>query len=149
MWSEGDGLLISGDHLLGTITPHIDYHGDGDPLGDYLTSLGRIERLDPRLVLPGHGRPFPDGGDRARSVERHHDRRLGSIIQVIRREAHTLDEITDEIFGATLLNFQRRLALGEALAHLAYLVKRGEVQQLAAEGSYRYRKAERRNDGRG
>ena len=144
LWSPDDALLISGDHLLGTITPHIDYHGDGDPLGDFLESLRKIEGLAPELVLPGHGRPFSDGGARARSVERHHDRRLGSILQVIRREPHTLDEITDEIFGSTLLNFQRRLALGEALAHLAYLVKRGEVEQSGEGGAYRYRKTARR-----
>jgi glyoxylase-like metal-dependent hydrolase (beta-lactamase superfamily II) len=147
LWSPEDRLLISGDHLLGTITPHIDYHGEGDPLGDFLVSLRKIEQLDPDLVLPGHGRPFSDGGARARSVERHHDRRLGSILQVIRREPHTLDEITDGIFGSTLLNFQRRLALGEALAHLAYLVKRGEVEQLGEDGAYRYRKAARREAG--
>jgi glyoxylase-like metal-dependent hydrolase (beta-lactamase superfamily II) len=146
LWSPDDRLLISGDHLLGTITPHIDFHGDGDPLGDFLASLRKIERLDPALVLPGHGRPFPDGGARARAVERHHDRRLGSILQVIRREPHTLDEITDEIFGSTLLNFQRRLALGEALAHLVYLVKRGEVEQFGENGALRYRKTTRRGN---
>ena len=146
LWSRDDALLISGDHLLGTITPHIDYHGDGDPLGDFLRSLRKIEALAPDLVLPGHGRPFSDGGARARSVERHHDRRLGSILQVIRNKPHTLDEITDEIFGSTLLNFQRRLALGEALAHLAYLVERGEVEQIAEGGVYRYRKASRRRE---
>ncbi|HZA39063.1 MAG TPA: MBL fold metallo-hydrolase [Actinomycetota bacterium] len=143
LWAAADRLLISGDHLLGTITPHIDYHGDGDPLGDFLGSLRKIEQLDPGLVLPGHGRPFSDGGARARSVVRHHDRRLGSILQVVRREPHSLDEITDGIFGSTLLNFQRRLALGEALAHLVYLVKRGEVEQLGDDGAYRYRKKPR------
>jgi glyoxylase-like metal-dependent hydrolase (beta-lactamase superfamily II) len=143
MWAAAEWLLISGDHLLGTITPHIDYHGEGDPLGDFLASLRKIELLDPDLVLPGHGRPFPDGGARARSVERHHDRRLGSILQVIRREPHSLDEITDAIFGSTLLNYHRRLALGEALAHLAYLVKRGEVERLSEDGAYRYRKKPR------
>ena len=64
-------------------------------------------------------RPFEEGAERARIIARHHDRRLGSILQVVRHEAHTADEITEEIFGSTLLNFERRLALGEALAHIA------------------------------
>ena len=145
LWSADDRILISGDHLLATVTPHIDFYGgEEDPLGDFLGSLAKIERLDPGVVLPGHGRPFPDGGARARAVERHHDRRLGSILQVIRREPCTLDEITDEIFGSTLLNFQRRLALGEALAHLVYLLKRGEIEQLGEDRIYRYRKSNRR-----
>src|SRR3712207_7454470 len=55
---------------------------------------------------------------------RHHDRRLGNILQVIRREPRSAAVIVDEVFGSELLHFERRLALGEALAHLAYLRKR-------------------------
>lgn len=144
--SSEDGILISGDHLLATITPHIDFRREADenPLEQFLSSLETIEKLDPGLVLPGHGRPFEDGGSRARVVARHHDRRLGSILQIIRREPHTASEISDELFGAELLNFQRRLALGEALAHLAYLRRRGEIERFVGDdGRYRYRKAER------
>ncbi len=151
LWSGDDRVLISGDHLLPTITPHIDFkRGEDDPLGDFLESLAKVERLDPALVLPGHGRPFEEGAERARIVQRHHDRRLGSILQVIRREPSTADRITDEIFGEELLYFQRRLALGEALAHLAYLRRRGEVERFDAEdGTYLYRKVGRRDAGRG
>jgi glyoxylase-like metal-dependent hydrolase (beta-lactamase superfamily II) len=148
LWSGGDRILISGDHLLPTITPHIDFRrGESrDPLGEFLDSLKTIEKLDPALVLPGHGRPFEDGAERARAVARHHDRRLGSILQVIRHEPHTANEITDEIFGTSLLNFERRLALGEALAHLAYLVRQGEIERVDEDGTYRYRKVSRRRE---
>ncbi|MGH2786992.1 MAG: MBL fold metallo-hydrolase [Actinomycetota bacterium] len=141
-----EGILISGDHLLPSITPHIDFRreADADPLGEFLSSLQVVEKLDPRLVLPGHGRPFEGGGERARVVARHHDRRLGSILQVIRHEPHTASEISDAIFGTGLLDFHRRLALGEALAHLAYLRERGEVERVVDDdGRYRYRKAVR------
>ena len=147
LWSATDRLLISGDHLLPTITPHIDYerHGDKDPLGDFMESLAKVEKLDPAITLPGHGGPFEEGSERARIVARHHDRRLGSILQVVRREGHTAEEITQEIFGTTLLNFQKRLALGEALAHIRYLSRRGELERVRGEdGTWRYRKASRR-----
>jgi len=147
LWSASDGLLISGDHLLPTITPHIDYRrgAEDDPLGDFLASLAVIEKLDPSLVLPGHGRPFEEGAERARIVERHHDRRLGAILQVVRHEPHTADEITDEIFGTALLNFERRLALGEALAHIRYLAQRGEIVRTQREdGTFVYQKVSRR-----
>jgi glyoxylase-like metal-dependent hydrolase (beta-lactamase superfamily II) len=146
LFARASGLLISGDHLLPSITPHIDFRRweDEDPLGDYLESLGKVEALKPALVLPGHGRPFDDGAERARAIARHHDRRLGAILQVIRSHPHTAAEITDEIFGSTLLNFQKRLALGEALAHLAYLRHRGEVERIEEDDAYRYVKARRR-----
>ena len=145
LWSEQDRILISGDTLLGSVTPHIDFRrGDDNPLGDYLASLAKLEALEPALVLPGHGRPFEDGAERARVTARHHDRRLGAIVQVVRREPHTASEITDEIFGDTLLNFQRRLAFGEALAHLAYLRLNGEVERIESEDKkFLYRKKSR------
>ena len=147
LWSASDRALISGDHLLPTITPHIDFRrgAEDDPLGDFLSALATVERLDPALVLPGHGRPFEEGAERARIVARHHDRRLGAILQIVRKEAHSADEITNEIFGTTLLNFERRLALGEALAHLRYLSKRGEIVRTEKEdGTFVYQKASRR-----
>lgn len=145
-WSADEGLLISGDHLLPTITPHIDFRrGEHDPLGEFLDSLERVERLDPQIVLPGHGSPFAEGAERARITVRHHERRLGAIIQVVRRQACTANRITDEIFGRALLNFERRLALGEALAHLAYLRQRGEIERFRDDdGTFLYKKAARR-----
>jgi glyoxylase-like metal-dependent hydrolase (beta-lactamase superfamily II) len=150
LFSETDGLLVSGDHLLPTVTPHIDFaqKGEGDALGDYLESLEKVESLDPRLVLPGHGRPFQEGADRAAVIARHHDRRLGSILQVIRREPRTVGEITDEVFGPELFDFQRRLAIGEAIAHLVYLRNRGEVEEVARDdGSRAYLKVRRQRAG--
>ena len=146
VWSQSERILLSGDHLLPTITPHIDFerYGEEDPLGEFIDSLGVVEQLDPALVLPGHGAPFREGAERARVVARHHERRLGSILQVIRRTPHTAEEITQAIFGETLLNFQKRLALGEALAHIAYLRKRGEVERITGEdGTFRYLKKRR------
>ena len=134
LWSEDDGLLISGDHLLGSITPHVDAGDAGeDPLGDYLDSLVRVEKLAPRLVLPGHGRPFEDGAERARATLRHHERRLGAILQVLRPRPASLSEVAEQIFGSPLLDLDRRLALSEALAHLDHLERSGEVFRIEAD----------------
>lgn len=149
LWARAERALISGDHLLPTVTPHIDFHRgpERDPLGAFLASLKKIETLDPNLVLPGHGHPFEEGAERARVIARHHDRRLGSILQVIRREPHTADEITEEIFSGSLLHFQKRLAFGEVLAHIAYLVDRGEIESVELDdGSRAYIKARRRTE---
>lgn len=148
--SAADGILVSGDHVLPQVTPHIDFvRGEGaDPLGEFLDSLEKVEELRPRMVLPGHGRPFEDGAGRARAIRRHHERRLGSILQVIRRQACTADHIVDAVFGEALMNFHRRLAFGEALAHLAYLRRRGEVVRIEEDGTFLYRKASRQDAGR-
>ena len=145
LWSEADGLLISGDTLLSSITPHVDHRGElgPDPLGDFLASLGRLEELDPTLALPGHGRPFAAGAERARAISAHHQRRLGSILQVIRRRARTAADVAQEVFGPELLDFQRRLAVGETIAHLEYLRLRSEAKLSEEDGIYFYTKAQR------
>lgn len=61
------GRILTGDHVLAPITPHVGIWDDGrgDPLGDYLTSLRKVAEasLDSALpalgsVLPAHGEPF-------------------------------------------------------------------------------------------
>jgi hypothetical protein len=69
---------------------------------------------------------------------------LGSILQVIRHKPASADTITDELFGDSLLNFEHRLALGEALAHLAYLHRRGEIERVADGDQLLYQKVKRR-----
>ncbi|WP_051235830.1 MBL fold metallo-hydrolase [Ottowia thiooxydans] len=53
------GLLISGDAMwessVGVIFQHIDGSGGFDTFTD---TLALIERLSPRVVIPGHGAPF-------------------------------------------------------------------------------------------
>ena len=53
-------LLISGDHLLGRVSLYFDYGYTPDPVAEFLSSLDVVEKLDARLCLPGHGRPFTD-----------------------------------------------------------------------------------------
>jgi glyoxylase-like metal-dependent hydrolase (beta-lactamase superfamily II) len=142
LWSQSDGALISGDTLLSSITPHVDHRGElgPDPLGDFLDSLNRLEELSPALVLPGHGRPFDSGAERARAISAHHQRRLGSFLQVIRRRARSAADAAEEVFGSELLDFQRRLALGETIAHLEYLRLRSEAELSEENGIYMYSK---------
>lgn len=53
-------LLISGDHLLGRVSVFFDYGHTPDPVGEFLDSLKKVEKLDVGLVIAGHGRPFRD-----------------------------------------------------------------------------------------
>ena len=53
-------LLISGDHLLGRVSQYFDFGYTPDPVGEFLGSLDKVEALDARLALAGHGRPFTD-----------------------------------------------------------------------------------------
>jgi glyoxylase-like metal-dependent hydrolase (beta-lactamase superfamily II) len=62
LFQPGRRLLISGDHVLGRVSLYFDLGGADrpDPAGDFLGSLDRVEVLDARLALSGHGRTFTD-----------------------------------------------------------------------------------------
>jgi glyoxylase-like metal-dependent hydrolase (beta-lactamase superfamily II) len=71
LFDAHDGVLISADALwangFGVVFPELD--GD-NAFDDVAAVLDEIERMAPRLVIPGHGAPFADVADalaRARS----------------------------------------------------------------------------------
>ena len=57
------GVVLAGDHVLPTITPHIGAMDgfDEDPLAEFFHSLDRMAALpDVSVALPAHGHPFHD-----------------------------------------------------------------------------------------
>jgi glyoxylase-like metal-dependent hydrolase (beta-lactamase superfamily II) len=137
---RADGVLIVGDTVLGRITPHIGWMGEpSDPLAQFLDSLEKVARLEPYLVLPGHGRPFENGAERARTIAAHHDQRLRRCLEILLRSgpANAMD-IARDLFDRELMFFEERLALAEALSHLEYLRLRGRVHREMVDGMWNY-----------
>ncbi|GBD25656.1 Hydroxyacylglutathione hydrolase GloC [bacterium HR30] len=136
-------LLIVGDHVLPKITPHIGRFPSGpeNPLRDYLASLRRIEDLPVNLVLPAHGRPFPDLKRRVQQIIQHHEYRLREMLAAVHGEARTAYEVASLAWG-----FDERAPLSvqfpatfEALAHLEYLCGEGKVIREEHGDTTRYR----------
>jgi glyoxylase-like metal-dependent hydrolase (beta-lactamase superfamily II) len=122
---ERDGVLVAGDHLLGTITPTVGLYPDSrpDPLADYQASLRRTIELGPEVALPGHGEVVADPASRAREILEHHERRLDETAAALGPEPKTAYEVSVELFGSNLDASGRRFALAETLAHLERLVQ--------------------------
>src|SRR5680860_1101730 len=67
------GVLLAGDHVLPTITPHISGSGKADALRSYLATLDLVASLDGvQLALPAHGHPFGDLAGRVEAIKDHH-----------------------------------------------------------------------------
>ena len=133
-YDEDRELLLSGDHLLPTISSHVGFHaGSGpDPLGDFLASLRKlIERGEPREVLPAHQWRFVGLVDRATRLIEHHQQRLGEVLSVLESGEATVWDIASRLHWYTpwaeFNTFLRHAALGETRAHLVYLERRGVV----------------------
>ena len=66
-WDPESGVLLTGDHVLPSITPHVSGVRHADSLKSYLATLDLVARLDGvKLGLPAHGHPFTDVPGRAR-----------------------------------------------------------------------------------
>ena len=103
---------------------------DADPLNDWLTSLEQIKRRVPDdvLVLPAHNDPFRGLHARLDYLGASHHEALGKLLALLDSPKRAVD-----VFGAL---FSRPIddkhllgmATGESLAHLNYLLARGEIR---------------------
>ena len=123
------GVLLAGDHVLPTITPHISGLGrDPDPLGSYLRSLQEIGELqDVKLVLPAHGHPFVDLGGRISGIARHHGERLERLVAIGRRVGRAgVESYSRELFRPRSWG---PMAESETYAHLEHLRLQGRAER--------------------
>jgi glyoxylase-like metal-dependent hydrolase (beta-lactamase superfamily II) len=126
-------LFIAGDQVLPKISPNISVwpnEPDGNPLRRYLDSLETLRRKVPAdvLVLPSHNLPFYGIDTRIDQLARHHAERLAEL-EAACVNPHTAMEIVPLLFRRKLDVQQLGFAIGEALAHLNYLVDAGRVMR--------------------
>ena len=134
LFEPAERVLLSGDHLLACITPNPVLEPDPDSpdgrrrsLVEYLLSLDRFVRLDPLLVLPGHGPRFRDVPTLTEAMRRHHDSRADEILGVIRRLGDaTPFELSGELFPH-IKDFSIMLGVSEVVGHLDLLEQDGRL----------------------
>jgi glyoxylase-like metal-dependent hydrolase (beta-lactamase superfamily II) len=135
IWSAGDRLLFSGDHLLKPMSPPVTFERgfERDPMGSYLESLRLVEQITPGLVLPGHGATFPDGAARAAEIARGKQRRLDWVLRAVRSADRTATELAGDLYPRQLTGAQLHFVLAEILAYLAYLEVRGQARRVRTQ----------------
>jgi glyoxylase-like metal-dependent hydrolase (beta-lactamase superfamily II) len=134
------GVLLAGDHVLPTITPHISGVSQvADPLAAFFESLDQVGAISGvKRALPAHGHPFADLAARVASIKLHHRERLGRIREIGRE----LGQGTVAAFSRRL--FRRRvwgtMAESETFAHLEHLRLAREAERFTdAAGRLVYR----------
>lgn len=139
------GRLLSGDHLLPGITPHIGLYEDteeADPLGDFLASLSRVAAMPITGVLPAHKHGFTDAAARVDEIKAFHETRLATLHARLVAAPLTLWEIAVGMDWnrpwEQLSVHNRQIALSEAAAHLRHLVKRGQAGAANTDDPVRY-----------
>jgi glyoxylase-like metal-dependent hydrolase (beta-lactamase superfamily II) len=124
-------LMISGDQVLPRISSNVAVfptEPDADPLHDWLTSLARIKELVPDevLVLPAHNDPFHGLHARIDRLLAGHHEGLQKLRKLLAEPKRVVD-VFPALFRRAIDETNLMLATGESLAHLNYLLARGEV----------------------
>jgi len=142
-------FILTGDHVLYDTTPHVGLNpqsGD-NPLGDYVSSLKKLERLKVHFILPGHGPMFNALGLRIDKILQHHQERKRAIMQALRGGLKTAYEVALQIpwmVNEGKISFQdlevwdRRMAVTETLAHLKLLMEEDRVGNVDMDGASLY-----------
>jgi glyoxylase-like metal-dependent hydrolase (beta-lactamase superfamily II) len=120
-------LLISGDHLLGRVSLYYDYGWTPDPVGEFLDSLGTVEKLDARLCLAGHGRPFADVRGHIEANRRVVGERLRSVRAALSGGPRAAVEIVPDVYGEPLTETNAGWLLSQTLCYLRHLELGGSV----------------------
>ena len=141
LWSLDDAVVIGGDQLLPGISANIGVYPtepDADPLADWLASSAGFaaHARDDQLILPGHKLPFTGLPFRLGQMAENHHSALDRL------RAHLATPQTAA--GCFVPLFKRQiggdefgLALVESVAHLNYLLLRGEAtRSLSADGAW-------------
>jgi glyoxylase-like metal-dependent hydrolase (beta-lactamase superfamily II) len=140
LYDPTEGVMLSGDHVLPTITPHIGgLNPHGDPLLDFFESLDKVAGYGPdvKVVLPAHGHPFDDLAGRAKAIQEHHVQRL----DLLRRTTDELgrpasvQELSTHLFSPRA---QGAMADSETFAHLEHLRRAGELERRELPAGYEY-----------
>lgn len=131
-------ILISGDHILGDITPNIQCWSDEEnSLKSYLESLDKTAKLDVDLVLPGHRTLIPDLYARIHELKEHHRARLAEVVDILKSGSRSAFE-TASLMSWDLTGgweefplAQKWFATAEATAHLRCLEEDGVIARQA------------------
>jgi glyoxylase-like metal-dependent hydrolase (beta-lactamase superfamily II) len=127
------GVLISGDMVLPRISTNVSVHDvepEGNPLAQYLASIGRLRALPAdTLVLPSHGRPFRKLHVRLRQLRDHHEERLSMLLAACRERPLCAAEVVPLMFNRKFDTHQMTFAMGESLAHLHALWYAGRLSR--------------------
>jgi glyoxylase-like metal-dependent hydrolase (beta-lactamase superfamily II) len=142
LYDPENGILLSGDHVLPSITPHIAGSNMGDALHSYLVTLDLVASLDGvKLGLPAHGHPFDDVPGRVAAIKEHHFERMEKL-----RDASlaigpaSVVTLSHELFPERHWGV---MAESETFAHLEHLRGVGDAERWDEDGTLMYRAAPR------
>lgn len=137
---EEEKALLSGDHVMAWSTTVIA-PPDGC-MADYMASLQHLLTFDHLVYWPGHGGPVREPARYVRGLAAHRRRREKIILEAVRNGAANIGAIVEAAYPAIAPALAGAASLS-TLAHLEWLLERGEVLSQSGRATFeeRYRPA--------
>ena len=134
------GVMLCGDHVLPTITPHISgMSSQPDPLNGFFESLDKVGAFGSqvKVSLPAHGKPFTNLAQRCEEIKTHHIGRLDKLRTTAAAfdKPATVTEFSGHLFSPRA---QGTMADSETFAHLEHLRIAGEFDYRVVDGVREY-----------
>ena len=132
LYCADENLFLAADQVLEKTTPNVGVWAvepHGDPLGLFLRSLNYLTRQvsNEALVLAGHRRPFKGLHERCRQIIEHHHERCVLIAGAVASGPKTVSDLVPVLFTRQLDPHQLSFAFSETMAHVNYMVRRGQL----------------------
>ena len=134
-------VLLAGDHVLPEITPNLSpdvFAPDFKPLSSFFASLELLQDLPVTKVYPAHGRPFANLQARISELFDHHEIRKELALKSVKTGPKTTFQVSQDIFGSSLPEFDQFLALHETYVHLIELLSTGDICEIKNESRILY-----------
>jgi glyoxylase-like metal-dependent hydrolase (beta-lactamase superfamily II) len=121
-------LLISGDHLLGRVSPYFEYGYSPDPVGEFIHSLDIVEAFHARLALSGHGRTFTDVQGHITANRRFVAQRTEKVLDVVTRDGPiSAYDAVERVYGEPMTAANASWRMNETLCYLRHLEVTGRA----------------------
>ena len=127
LWHADSRTIFVGDLLIHGGTVFIPASSGGN-LTDYLASLERLRRLEPRRAWPAHGPVIEDPVALLSRYIQHRQEREEQVVEAIRSGLETVEAITDRIYAGHV-SAVIPMARESVLAHLNKLADEARVDR--------------------
>ena len=127
LFEERRRWAITADLAYDVAEPFLEYGYTLDPYGEHLASLERVAALGPRLLLPGHGRPVEDAGERLAAARRAAGELATTLLAALAGGPRSAYELVVERLDDPDENNRRQSMMSISLCVLEHLQARGRV----------------------
>jgi glyoxylase-like metal-dependent hydrolase (beta-lactamase superfamily II) len=131
-FARADGILFSGDHVMGWCTTVVGPPPRGD-MAAFFASLRRLASRSDTVYLPGHGPALPDPVPYVEEVLRRRMMRETEIEAAVRNGVSDPARISASLYHKTH-PVLKRAAERNVLSHLSKLVAEGRLKEDGAGG---------------